>query len=323
MNKHILSYSQKINESIGKGSVLLIKGKQMQDGRYLYVTTINGYSEIKPGLVMVFIGDIIYRVIYKGNNKFSGRKVDYRGEEGLKGMFNMRNEGKPSLVLNNNKTPFHWLTLKHTDVGAALRELGPRLFGHELILEEYETEKKADVFLTKELIKKLLGKESAINIISANSEEADNFEYNAEESEDGLTDWEWSATVKLSIDDDAVPSEYVEYLRNMSALSSTLLDDVLTSEFGLDRGGLDVDLYFTSYANVKHEFDPGDYATAPYSSTEIVDAGTELSSPDFVFIDGGSIEADDELMELVKEYDLEIRSDVPDDILSSINKLSR
>ena len=76
MNKHILSYTDRLNESIGRGSVLLIKGRPLRDGRFLYVTTIKGYVEIKPGIKMVFIDDTIYRVIHKGENKFSGRKVD-------------------------------------------------------------------------------------------------------------------------------------------------------------------------------------------------------------------------------------------------------
>jgi len=134
MNKHVLTFSQIINESIGFGSVLLIKGKASNNGRYLYATTVKGSIEIKPGLKMVFIGDEIYRVINK-EGKFFGRKISYGSEDGLKGIFNMRNPGKPSIVLNHNKTPFHWITLKFNDIGSALRELGPRLFSHELILE--------------------------------------------------------------------------------------------------------------------------------------------------------------------------------------------
>ena len=134
MNKHVLTFSQIINESIGVGSVLLIKGKPSSDGRYLYATTIKGSIEIKPGIKMVFIGDEIYRVINK-EGRFFGRKISYGSEEGLKGIFNMKNPGRPSIVLNHNKTPFHWITLKFNDIGSALREIGPRLFSHELILE--------------------------------------------------------------------------------------------------------------------------------------------------------------------------------------------
>tara|TARA_Y100000389_G_scaffold195186_1_gene226226 strand:+ start:12055 stop:12465 length:411 start_codon:yes stop_codon:yes gene_type:complete len=122
-------------KKIGRGSVLLIKGRPTADGRYLYVTTIDGFAEIKPGINMVFINDRVYRVKYKDDGKFYGQLIDYKGEDGLKGVFNMKNTGRPSLVLNHNKTPFHRDTLKHTDIGTALRSLGNRLFSHELILK--------------------------------------------------------------------------------------------------------------------------------------------------------------------------------------------
>ena len=162
MNKHILTFSQIINESIGVGSVLLIKGKQSSNGRYLYATIIKGSVEIKPGIRMVFIGDEIYRVI-NNDGRFFGRKISYGSEEGLKGIFNMQNPGKPSIVLNHNKTPFHWITLNFTDIGSALREIGSRLFSHELILEsdiaasgiEYskDNEIPVDVNNTEKIIK--------------------------------------------------------------------------------------------------------------------------------------------------------------------------
>ena len=137
MNKYIKSISEALNieHVIGRGSVLLIKGKPTPEGRKLYVTTITGWTEFMPGSKMVFIGDVIYRVIHKGGDKFSGRKVSISNEDGLKGVLNMKNPGRPSLVLNHNKTPFHWTTLKHTDIGSALRSIGGRLFDHELILE--------------------------------------------------------------------------------------------------------------------------------------------------------------------------------------------
>jgi len=126
MKKHVISFNEAYRSPIGKGSVLLIKGKPETDGRRLYATRISGHAEIKPGLFMVFLNDEIYRVIHKGNGNMAGRRVDIRNEEALKGVLNLRNEGNPSIVLNHNKTPFHWMTLKHLDIGSALRELGPR-----------------------------------------------------------------------------------------------------------------------------------------------------------------------------------------------------
>ena len=171
MNKHVLTFSQIINESIGVGSVLLIKGKPSSDGRYLYATTIKGSIEIKPGIKMVFIGDEIYRVINK-EGRFFGRKISYGSEEGLKGIFNMKNPGRPSIVLNHNKTPFHWITLKFNDIGSALREIGPRLFSHELILESdidaqdnnQERQKELYDTICLEILKAISGQENLIEL---------------------------------------------------------------------------------------------------------------------------------------------------------------
>ena len=134
--KHIESIYEQLNipKQMGVGSVLLVKGRPTAEGRYLYVTTITGSVEIRPSLRMVFTSKRVYRVKYY-DGKFFGSEIDYRGEDGLKGVFNMKNQGKPSLVLNHNKTPFHWETLKHTDIGTALRSLGSKLFSHEYILK--------------------------------------------------------------------------------------------------------------------------------------------------------------------------------------------
>jgi hypothetical protein len=137
--RYVSPYHQKLNESIGRGSVLLIKGRPVENGRHLYVTQITGYAEIKPGIKMVFLGDQIYRVKYRDGN-FIGKKVYIKQDENLASVLNLKNPERPSIVLNHNKTPFHWSTLKHTDIGTALRELGPGLFDHDLILEQEEIE---------------------------------------------------------------------------------------------------------------------------------------------------------------------------------------
>ena len=137
--RYVSPYHQKLNESIGRGSVLLIKGRPVENGRHLYVTQITGYAEIKPGIKMVFLGDQIYRVKYRDGN-FIGKKVYIKQDENLASVLNLKNPDRPSIVLNHNKTPFHWSTLKHTDIGTALRELGPGLFDHDLILEQEEAE---------------------------------------------------------------------------------------------------------------------------------------------------------------------------------------
>lgn len=272
MNRHVKSYSEKLNESIGRGSVLLIKGKPMQDGRYLYVTTIDGFAEIKPGLKMVFLSDTIYRVIYKGENKFSGRKVDYRGEDGLKGIFNMRNPGRPSIVLNHNKTPFHWLTLKHTDIGKALRELGPRLFSHDLILESNENQLTPQQYIVHEMLKEITGRESNIIIKKVEiSEDYDlsDFRSDAEQSENSTYEEQWEMFVYLTLKEDNLPpsveSEYSESI-----------EGEMFSDMGVDVDEIIVSLSMNTTAELKHSYDPGDYYTPSYSETEIIDINTYI-----------------------------------------------
>lgn len=119
--KHILYH--KLDESIGKGSVLLIKSKPINGEIFLFATQITGYVNIRPRVTMVFLGDELFRVVHKGDSKFSGKRISY-GHDAIRDVLNMKdNQTTPSIVLNNNKTPFHWVTLQHTDIGSALREV--------------------------------------------------------------------------------------------------------------------------------------------------------------------------------------------------------
>ena len=43
-----------MNESIGRGSAILVKGAPIGGKRRLYVTTIIGSNEFRPGAVMLF-----------------------------------------------------------------------------------------------------------------------------------------------------------------------------------------------------------------------------------------------------------------------------
>lgn len=252
MNKYILSVSEKlnINESIGRDSVLLIKGKPTQEGRRLYVTTITGSVEIKPGLKMVFIGDTIYRVIHNGSNNFSGKKVSISSEDGLKGVFNMKNPGKPSLVLNHNKTPFHWITLKHTDIGTALRAVGPRLFDHELILESLNiTKDMANEFLVKELVNKIVGLDSPIIIKNVKSEDEDEIdEFIESEYDDGDT-LEWTMTFNVALNSNKLTEPYLDYFSNISAVEYSDID-MDFSFMGIEADPIDVTISFNTYASM-------------------------------------------------------------------------
>jgi len=324
MNKHILSYTTKLNESIGRGSVLLIKGKPMKEGRYLYVTTIVGYAEIKPGIKMVFLGDQLYRVVHKGGTKFSGKKVSYNGEAGLKGVFNMKNPGKPSLVLNHNKTPFHWLTLKHTDIGKALREIGPGLFGHELILEQSENKSydwdETYSFIMKEFFKLGIGQESMIKVISVDRSEYDDA-YNVideVELDDKYVDLEYNInyTVVSSVPSDKLPIEHVNNFMNLGMLGHDddpfdFMDSEDKELMGISSNtGTDVSVEYYSYVELEHSHDPGDYDTPPYTETNIGENKTTINSKLSIYVDGANVKYSNDLASLFLQFDKHIANDM-------------
>lgn len=354
MNKHVLSFSDKINESIGVGSVLLIKGKQSSDGKYLYATTIQGHVEIKPGIKLVFIGDSIYRVINKGEDKFFGRKISHQSEEGLKGILNMKNPGKPSIVLNHNKTPFHWITLKHNDIGAALRELGPRLFSHDLILESDEEDIDADSIpdyndpevvvpvdnieqriesnknyneserntklfnaIMKEVLLSLTGKKSNVDIVNFNFE--DEWDNEIGESEEGHDNFEWEIVLNVYIDINKFKEFEKEIVSNRIAGEFLDMLDVQDS--------IEISLYLESRISFTWNHDSGDHYTPSSSDLEVTDVEHNINE---IYIDKLSNETIEELDDYNKfmvrniEEELESQNKTQDDIHQhfkySINK---
>lgn len=221
MNKHIKGFSDLVYENLGMGSVLLIKGAPTHLGRRLYATTIKGYSQLNPGMTMVFLGDQIYQVIYK-NGRFFGARVDYTGEDGLKGIFNLKNPGVPSLVLNHNKTPYHWITTKHADIGSALREVGDRLFDHEIILESSDDMPKAEYVspertIALEFMKLLVGEPSILLINQVEEDNATSYSWEIESDDwnDGpgrvhASNYWWSLSYDISINGDILEDSEIE-----------------------------------------------------------------------------------------------------------------
>lgn len=298
MNKYILPFNQ-INESIGSGSVLLIKGRPQQDGRRLYVTTITGYAEIKPGLKMVFLSDTIYRVIHKGDYKFSGRKVSINREDGLTGVLNLKNPSRPSLVLNHNKTPYHWITLNHTDIGSALREIGTKLFDHEMILESESESTEADFnsLILSETLAYISGFDSKIKIVKSKTDYDGDFErYAMEESENDSFDIEWELEINLILD-----KEFLElaaksgldlsrfsaknYMANMSSLDGLELIGIDPSDM-MEGTSIKLTIFFNSTGWYSIVEDEGDYWTPPshYLEHFSVD-NTEINGATIEYLD--------------------------------------
>lgn len=118
--KHILRHT--VNETLGKGSVILIKGTASNGETYLYATCITGYANMHSNVNMVFLGDTMWRVVVNERGKFAGHRVAYESD-GIRQALNLKNQTTHSIVLNNNKTPLHWITRNFTDIATALREV--------------------------------------------------------------------------------------------------------------------------------------------------------------------------------------------------------
>ena len=273
MKKHVISYNESYQNSIGKGSVILIKGKPENDGRRLYATTITGYAEIKPGLKMVFISDTIYRVIYKGDDNFSGRRVSIKNEDSLKSVLNLRNPGRPSIVLNHNKTPYHWITLKHLDIGSALRDIGPGLMSHDLILEknEYIESNPIDLEIVIEGLRYILDKNSSKFTMDKFEIDGTN-DFLEPDSESSSSKFDWYLTLFFN-----VKPEFKEF-------ENKLIDAGIISGLGSELSSLldepdyiEISLDFSAEVVWESWYDPGDYNTPPSGESELVDSESSLT----------------------------------------------
>lgn len=282
MKKHVISYSESNQTYIGKGSVVLIKGKPEAEGRRLYATYITGYAEIKPGIKMVFLGDQIYRVIYKGENSFFGRKIDIRGEEGLMGVLNLRNNGIPSIVLNHNKTPFHWLTTRFTDIGTALRNLGPQLFDHDLILESEGSNKTLvldRIFI--ETMKALLKKDSPDVRVKSINIEGDGTTYFGDDEgpeESGSEQFDWALQVEVDPISDNLKQEMTD-----QGLITGIMDPMLSDFLDVSDSTM-IEIWFDSTSDWHVWYDPGSYYEPPDGGSEMKDIENDVA---YIYMDDG------------------------------------
>ena len=299
MKKHVISYSESNQTAqIGRGSVLLIKGKAEQDGRKLYVTTITGQVEIRPGIKMVFLGDQIYRVVYR-EERFFGKKVDANGEEGLKGVLSLKNQGVPSIVLNHNKTPYHWITTGFTDIGDALRNLGPKLFSHDIILESVNSEipPVMDRVLI-ETMKAILKKEPADVEVEIADIEMEDVEV---PEESGIYEWLWDAYLSVTVKDGTgLKDELVD-----QGIIIDILDPV-TADFLDISNDIEIKIKVSTTVtwSVSRSFSEGYEAemTSIRNLVESVQVGDHL----FVDVENGIDRMSDEATKILNEFEEKI-----------------
>lgn len=140
MNKYVKEYSQLINENFQQFGVVLIKGKPQGKGQpvKLFAAHVMSTVEIRPGATMLLLSNIFYRIIQE-EGRLKAIKIAYGDDDNLKSALNFKTSGKPSVVKNNNKTPFHWRTLKYTDINQALSTVDRDLLGPDYLFESANT----------------------------------------------------------------------------------------------------------------------------------------------------------------------------------------
>lgn len=299
MTKYIKLFEDQVNEStMGRGSIVLIKGRPEKGKRKLFATHIVGFAELKPGAVMLFLADDFYR-IREDDGKLKAVKISYRNEDSLKSVLNLKTPGKISVVRNNNKTPLHWKTLKHTSLTSALKEVERDLIGDDYL---FESEVADDVALfnefsnevSKALLRALEGARGEITITNYEATEdivnriEENIDFN--ETNRGETEWE-ADYFFLTIDQKFKKYEVLE----------------LPSE-------IVIGFSFSTEASFNYSYDPGDYWTPPSADSEVDEIETELVA---MYVEGDVFEQDAELKEMISKFMAKIEDDYD---LAKINK---
>jgi len=269
-----------INESMKQHGILLIKGKPRGKNKeqMLFATHVNTWAELRPGATMMFLSDIFYRVIKEGD-KIKGVKINWRSEDSLKDALNFKAPGKLSVVLNNNKTPYHWKTLKHTNLRDALDSVEGDISRENFIFESADS---------LESIKKIVTTDATDAIFREGTNVI-------------VLDWAIPETnfADMVTDNDRHGSEMTEWEATFDCLyvGRPELDEEL-KEMELNR--FEVTITFESNFSYQQWYDPGDRDTPPDGDIEITDIDTKITN---MLI--GGIESEDtfELAKIVSGMD--------------------
>lgn len=175
--RHIKSFNN-VNESVPHNGIVLIKGKPKGKNKEqkLYAGHVIGSSELRPGAVMLFLSDQFYRII-KDDDRLKGIRINYRDEDSLKDSLSFKSPGKISLVRNNNKTPYHWKTLKETSISQALDKVRGDLGGSDYLFESVDTPEITGNSLFEKVlsatIDSILGENKSIFVLSYSADNAE------------------------------------------------------------------------------------------------------------------------------------------------------
>jgi len=279
MNLYIKPF-EPINESMKQHGIILIKGKPKGKGKeqMLFATHVNTWTELRPGAKMMFLSDIFYRVI-KDDDKLKGVKINWRDEDSLKDALNFKAPGKLSVVLNNNKTPYHWKTLKHTNLRDALDSVDGDLNGSSFVFESTDSLESIEKLVTDDVIDSIFKDGKNVIVLDwdiPDYELTDNID---SDERRGTERSEWEATF------DCI---YV---------GRPELDEEL-KEMELDR--FEVTVYFETTFSFEQWYDPGGRDTPPDGDIEITDIDTDIVS---ISIGGIEVDGPSDLKKIIGDPD--------------------
>lgn len=286
MAKYIKSYDASLTESLGVGSIVLIKGKNEAGRRKLYATHVVGYTELRPGAVMLFLSDDFYRIVREGD-VLKPVRIAFRSEESLRSELRIKSPGTISVVRNNSKTPFHWKTLKHINLISALREVTPDILADNYIVESVEDEENSRLFTefwemaVIDTLSAIFFEESGIEIIDYRiSEGLEDAVSNSFENEQVNSPAEWDTDFTVFFKS----AKYTPYLKH----------------FNLDRTD-QVTIFFKTDFHLEFKHYPGSYYTPPDVDADFELLGTEIQ--DILLAGSSPNELTPAIVELLKKIE--------------------
>jgi hypothetical protein len=251
--KHVKSYSS-INESVLQNGIVLIKGKPRgkDKEKMLYAGHVMSSAELRPGATMLFMSDQFYRIIKEGD-RLKGVKINWRSEESLKDSLNLKSPGKISIVKNNNKTPYHWKTLKETTISQALDRVRDDIDGSDYLFESVDQTAGGSTYakFVKAAVDSIFGGEKKAVVLS------------------------WTATDAMDL---VEPDEDSTVAEHEAKIQFIFIDPSLVKELEEMGASTRGDLYLEISSNLTYSswYDPGDYMNPPDGDTEITDAEHEI-----------------------------------------------
>jgi hypothetical protein len=272
-----------INESVKQNGIVLIKGKPKGKNRdqMLYAAHVNSCAEVRPGATMLFLSDQFYR-IRKDDTKLKGVRINWKDEDSLKAVLNFKSPGKLSVVRNNNKTPYHWKTLKHTNISDALNSVEKDIFGDDYLFESADPGQSIEETVAIDALDAIL--KDGTNVVVLNWEIPNDSIQDAisSESANRSEDVEWEASF------DCIYVGRPEL-------------DTQLKEKELRR--FEITIYFNSEVEFTKTYFPGSYDSPPDEDIEVDSIETQISSIQLVGQESTDFEEDFDFSQIVSEMD--------------------